>query len=735
MRKIVILFLVISSLFSFLISFRETANKQIEEMEQLDSSVGKPFTIPDDPLLNDPKEMIELIMSSSKKYKTNIFRPATNFSTNDKVEISKYVLLTQQTDYFNGIELSQGKFLSKLDTQSKNFYISTQKSKDKNQIGQIEKFGITSEITIKPLKNSFDYLPVNGTYYAEIKGKYSFEDFLKGFVNEINEKFDSTFEINDFLRTREVNDSYAKISTSSLQQYNYLILIVTLFLLIYYIVNESKTIGVLKLHGYSNLRIWFQIVGKLLIFTFCFSLLLSIICTIFLPGSTFSFIMNTIMKQIINYLIIGSLSILTYFYIRKVKVNLAIKNKKDTNSIFIFNSILKIVCSILIIVIGSSTLNQYSEVKKKQSHLDDWKVSKDYGVFNPLYIGHDIEDVNNGKPQLTNDIDNIYPILNKMGALLIDTREYEEEFIRLNSRYKGIRSIIVNDNYLKQFPVYNSEKQPISINEREKRLILLVPEKYKQQREKIIKFFKEDRKESAVAYDEEFLGRYVPKYLKEPKIHIIWTASDQKIFSFNPEVFKAEDNLIIDPIIQVVTENNSLVGDRNTILGNGSRDPLKIKLNDRDSKKTMNILEPYLKKYHLDDNLKYLVSLNQYALNEIKELHSEISSLLALAAVLAVALVLLIVQNSVIYFNKKQQKFVVYRLFGIGFFRTYKDYMTLFFILWLIQFISCIVVKRGITLNLLICIVFLLILELVTSIIALIIIERRNKIKVMKGGF
>lgn len=484
MRKIVILFLVISSLFSFLISFRETANKQIEEIEQLDSSVGKPFTIPDDPLLNDPKEMIELIMSSSKKYKTNIFRPATNFSTNDKVEISKYVLLTQQTDYFNGIELSQGKFLSKLDTQSENFYLSTHKSKDKNQIGQIEKFGITSEITIKPLKNSFDYLPVNGTYYAEIKGKYSFEDFLKGFVNEINEKFDSTFEINDFLQTREVNDSYAEISTSSLQQYNYLILIVTLFLLIYYIVNESKTIGVLKLHGYSNIRIWFQIVGKLLILTFCFSLLLSIICAIFLPGSTFSFIMNTIMKQIINYLIIGSLSILTYFYIRKVKVNLAIKNKKDTNSIFIFNSILKIVCSVLIIVIGSSTLNQYSEVKKKQSHLEDWKVSKDYGVFNPLYIGHDIEDVNNGKPQLTNDIDNIYPILNKMGALLIDTREYEEEFIRLNSRYKGIRSIVVNDNYLKQFPVYNSEKQPISINEREKRLILLVPEKYKQQRKK-----------------------------------------------------------------------------------------------------------------------------------------------------------------------------------------------------------------------------------------------------------
>ncbi|KAF1678813.1 MULTISPECIES: bacteriocin-associated integral membrane family protein [Bacillus] len=735
MRKIVILFLVISSLFSFLISFRETANKQIEEFEQLDSSVGKPFTIPDDPLLNDPKEMIELIISSSKKYKSNIFRPAINFSTNDKVEISKYVLLTQQTDYFNGLELSKGTFFSKLDTQSENLYISTENSKDKNQIGQLKIFGSTSKITIKPLKKSFDYLPVNGTYYAETKGKYSFEDFLNGFVNEVNEKFDSSFEVSDFLQNREVNDGYAEMSTSSLQQYNYLVLIVTLFLLIYYIVNESKTIGVLKLHGYSNLRIWLQIVGKLLILTFCFSLFLSIICTIFLPGSTFSFFVNTVMKLFINYLIIGLLSIITYFYIRRIKVNQAIKNKKDTNSIFIINSILKVVCSVLIIVIGSSTLNQYNEVKTKQSHLEDWKVSKDYGVFNPLYIGHDIEDVNKGKPQLTNDIDNIYPVLNKMGALLIDTREYEEEFIRLNSRYKGIRSIIVNDNYLKQFPVYNSEKQSISINEREKRLILLVPEKYKQQRKKIIKFFREDRKESAIAYDEEFLGRHVPKYLKEPEIHIIWTASGQKIFSFNPEVFKAEDNIIIDPIIQVVTENNSLVGDRNTILGNGSRDPLKIKLNDRDSKKTMNILEPYLKKYHLDDNLKYLVSLNQYALNEIKELHSEISSLLALAVVLAIALVLLIVQNSVIYFNKKQQKFIVYRLFGIGFFRTFKDYMTLFFILGLIQFISCIVVKRGITLNLLICIVFLLILELVTSIIALIIIERRNKIKVMKGGF
>ncbi|PSA89646.1 hypothetical protein C6371_17445 [Bacillus atrophaeus] len=735
MKKIVIIFLVISSLFSFLISFRETSNKQIEEFEQLDSSIGQPFTIPDDPLLNDPKEMIELIMSSSKKYNANIFRPAINFSTNDKVEIFKYILLTQRTDYFNDIELLNGRFLSNLDTQSKNYYISSQKSKNKNQIGQIEIFGSASKITIKPLKQSFDYLPVNGTYYVETTGTYSFKDFLKGFVNEINKKFDSSFEVSDFLQSGEVNDSYSGVSTSSLEQYNYLVLLVTLFLLIYYIMNESKTIGVLKLNGYSNLRIWFQIVGKLLILTFCFSLLLSILCTIFLPESTFSFFMNTVMKLIINYLIIGILSIFTYFYIRKIKVDLAIKNKKDTNSIFIFNSILKIICSILIIVIGSSTLNQYNEVKNKQSHLEDWNVSKDYGVFNPLYIGHDIEDVNNGKPQLTNNIDDIYPVLNKMGALLIDTREYEEEFIRLNSHYKGIRSIIVNNNYLKQFPVYSSEKKPISINEREKRLILLVPNKYKQHREKIINFFKEDRKESAVAYDEEFLGRHVPKYLKEPEIHIIWTASGQKIFSFNPEVFKAEDNLIVDPIIQVVTENNSLAGDRNTILGNGSRDPLKIKLTNRDSKKTLDILEPYLKKYHLDDNLKYVVSLNQYALDEINELQSEISSLLAIAAVLIVALVLLIVQNSVIYFNKKQQKFVVYRLFGIGYFRTFKDYMILFFLFWLIQFISCIVVKGGISSNLLICTVFLLILELVISIIALNIIERRNKIKVMKGGF
>lgn len=206
------------------------------------------------------------------------------------MEISKYILLTQRTDYFNDIELLNGRFLSNLDTESKNFYISSQKSKNKNQIGQLKIFGSTSKITIKPLKQSFDYLPVSGTYYVETTGTYSFKDFLKGFVNEINKKFDSSFEVSDFLQSGEVNDSYSGVSTSSLEQYNYLVLLVTLFLLIYYIVNESKTIGVLKLNGYSNLRIWFQIVGKLLILTFCFSLLLSILCTIFLPESTFSFL-------------------------------------------------------------------------------------------------------------------------------------------------------------------------------------------------------------------------------------------------------------------------------------------------------------------------------------------------------------------------------------------------------------------------------------------------------------
>ncbi|MEH7520745.1 bacteriocin-associated protein, partial [Priestia megaterium] len=162
--------------------------------------------------------------------------------------------------------------------------------------------------------------------------------------------------------------------------------------------------------------------------------------------------------------------------------------------------------------------------------------------------------------------------------------------------------------------------------------------------------------------------------LKKQKIKIIWTKNKQDIFSFNPEVFKYQNNMIKDPIIQVITENNSLNMDKSSILGNGSSDPLKIKLIRRDSDATYQKLEPQLKKLKLDDNLRHLITVDQYSLQEIHDLQKQMNTVLIVISGMLAGLLIINIQTVIVSFNKNHQKYTVNRLFGISFIKTYRPY-------------------------------------------------------------
>lgn len=248
--------------------------------------------------------------------------------------------------------------------------------------------------------------------------------------------------------------------------------------------------------------------------------------------------------------------------------------------------------------------------------------------------------------------------------------------------------------------------------------------------------------------------------MKNQQIKIIWLANNQQIFSFNPEVFPPENNVIIDPIIQVVTEKNSLCADRaNMMNGGGGSDPLKVRLIDRDTALTLKTLEPELQRLKLDDNLKYLVTVDQFMLQQIYLLQQWMNQLWLTSLGLIAGLLFLVIQNLIIFFNKYQRRFIVRRLFGADFFRTYKEYILLFSATWVLQLLICFIVNSGLLsrflelaarvssvasavkgatgsagIKLLAVAAALILIELAASVVALAIIEQRNRVKVLKGG-
>lgn len=731
MRKFLGLLLLIAYVFSFLISFQITDNEQLGIVENVENQIAKKFTLPNNSILSNPKDVYPVLNQVASDLSVNIFRPTVSYKNNN-IEISKYVLITGETSFFNFFSVKSGRNLSANETQEVNYFLSSKDTNEENQIGIIDDFGNNDAIAIYPLNQSYSYLPVYGEYFVEVSNDKLFNTFIETLTSKLNDRFNGEFTNKDFIADFKESESFDKNSNVFLNYIKYIVFIIIVIFLIYYIFNNAKSIGIMKLHGTSNIRIWFFVIGKLILFTFVLSTGLSLVISIFLANANMPFISNILINQITTLLIIILLSLISYIYISRIKVSGTIKNKKDTNGILVLNYIFKVVCVIALVFMGNYIFERYSEITQKKAVLKNWEISKEYGMFYPFEVGYDSDEVKDGLPRTTRSIDSLYPILNNMGSIFINTRDYEEMTLIQDKNFNGIRSIRVNPNYLKEFQVLKTDNSPINVAEDEINWVLLVPEKYKKNEDDILRYFKERRKEN-FNYDKGFLKSEIPNNILNQEVKIIWTKSNQEIFSFNPEVFKKENNMIIDPIIEVITEKNSLVSDRELILGNGGTDPLKVKLINGDSSHTYRTLYPKLVKLKLDDNLGYIVNIDQLVLNQIYEIGKEINNLLFISAIVLIGFLILLIQSLIVFFSKYEQKFTVYRLFGVGFFSTYKNYFLVFLMTWILQLIIWIVINKDLDFNKYL-IILLVAIELIASYITIYLLEKKNMVRVLKGG-
>ncbi|GGA49565.1 hypothetical protein GCM10007416_23320 [Kroppenstedtia guangzhouensis] len=744
MKKVVFAALMVTFFLSLVIAYEETKSMALEKMDTLEEEIATPFVIPAKDLLADPEEMYPILRETAAQSEVNLFRKGYHFRPDDQVEMIKYVLLTGETHFFDHVQLDSGRILQAKETQNSGRFLSSTQTQDKNQVGQIHHFDPGQLITIQPLKVSYESLPVEGRYYVEAENHAQFQLFLKRLSEKINTYFKSTYGYEDVSYTPadfqpEPAATTEKMHSSSMLDFypyiQYLLFLITIMLLIYYTFNMAKQVGILKMHGVTNLRIWWRIVGRLISMAVVVAALGGALLVLALRAPAF-FLYQSLLHLGQAYLILILLSLLCYVYMSTIQVSQTIKNRKDTRSIYVFNMVWKGICALILMGIGLSAMEQYAQIRDRQEQLDHWAHTKDYGVLYPVYIGNStattLEERQKEDAKNAEAMSQLYPTLNGQGALYIDASEYEEMHLLLNRNFGGIRSIMVNPNYLKVFPVNDSEGHPVQVSEKSKDWVLLVPEQYKNREKEIRDYFEsKEQRDFYVSVD------------KGQKLKILWLAEGQRIFSFNPDVFPAEQNMITDPIIHVKTENNHLFGYSGGIRGGGARDPLKVKLIDRDTALTYKKLSPKLKRLKVDDNLKRIQTVDQYVLEELRDLQQGMNITMLIMLGLAVSFLFLIVQNLLIFFHKHQQRFVVHRLFGIGFFRTYRTYFRWLIITWIALVVLGWVVNQVLGLGLVqgitdprfpMVVLSFLGIELFASVIALILIERRNKIQVIKGG-
>ncbi len=759
MKRILTVLLFLLSAVAFAITYVNTGAAQLSKMQYAATAVGQPFAISNDPRLADPEKTYAALLSAALDTQVNVFRTSVGFTSENRPQVTQYILLTSGTHVFDAFSLEKGRWLTPADTQSTNRFLSTVGSKDPSEVGILRDFGGDDLVNVRGLRAAFASLPAAGQYIVESSNPSSFGRFLNLLAQKATQREGDSakpFSAADFKASQGafqgiVDRNYARL----LNAVQYLIIFLATMLLVYKLLHGAKTAGVMKLHGFDTIRVWYEVSGRLLLIVLSISALLSVFATLFVPNATAGFLVSVLTSLASASLVMLGASLLTCLYIERIKVSDSVKNRKDIRGIFAVNTAIKTICSILLIVVGAGLWLQYSNVASERDKLGNWENTRNYGLFYPTSLGNDVIEAQTGQAGPTvAEIYRLYPVLNKMGALFIDSANYEPAALSAPTVPASIRSIQVNPNYLKAFPLRDASGQIIDIPETTSDWIVLVPAKYKARQGEILAYFQRGRtgnttQQGAYQAEKAIFDREAPPSFVHQRVKIVWMANNQQVFSFNPLVFSSKNNLITDPVIQVMTSANSLGIDRANMMTGSVGSALKVRLVGGDTASTLKMLAPTLKSLRLDDNLRYLVTMNEYVLQQLQSLEEGLRNVAIAAIALGIGMLVLVTQNLAILFYRYSRKVVVRRLFGLGFKSTYREFLLVFATIWGFQLVGALAANRmgsspfstptfsSIASDQVVFAIAatIILIELVFSIGVLIFIEKRSLIRVLKGEF
>lgn len=302
-----------------------------------------------------------------------------------------------------------------------------------------------------------------------------------------------------------------------------------------------------------------------------------------------------------------------------------------------------------------------------------WEGTRDYGVLYPLYGGDDTDDLLRFPPSTPGNTmwpafaADLYPVLDEAGALFIDSGAYEGP--ALPHMYLPRLPITVNLNYLAKYPILGEDHQPIAVDPGETAWVVAVPATYKAQQAELEAFLLKARRgdpdtEGAFQFQERMPGKPPPESLRNQEVRIVWTEPGQDVFSFNSRVNPSGGNMIVDPIVQIMTAANSLPGDR--LNGIGSPNAALKVLTGGDPAGTYAALLPTLRRLGLDDNLRQLVFANEAPLLRIDQAEAEARISRATAVTIAVVMLALGAAAAAMIVARLRRVLIVRRLHGFS---------------------------------------------------------------------
>ena len=750
LRRVLIVLLVVLSGLQVATTVAATVDGERNRMQNAAAEVGSTFAIPADPTLADPQPVYAALRDASTKAGVNVFRTSIGYDRDDAPVVTQYLLLTEPTEFYTAFVVERGSVLSPQQTLAGRDFLSTADSGDAAQTGLIRHLPWGATVTVRPLEQAFESVPTAGTYYVECAHRSACEAFQANLVNALNSLVDgSGFTPESFAQSSQgvpgIQDNYFAI----LLGITYLLVVFIVILVVYRQLYEAKRAAVLRLHGASVVAIWFRISGLPIAVTLASAGAVAIGAVLLLPG-----VSSELVSQLVALLartagIVLVASLLTCFYIDGIRIAEAIKNRKDTRLLLVVSTVLKSLFATLLIVTGAGLWGQFTDARAQEAKLGGWNDTANYAIFYPTSVGNDLGDVQTGGPGPTPaEAYDLYEALNSRGALYVDSTAFEPAALAQPLPAGGVRSLVVNPNFLAAYPVLDDTGAAVAVDEKTTDWIVLAPESLRSDSARLTAFFEQQR--AAVPEAERAVfHRPVSDAVASQKVRIVWIADGQSVFSFNPVVAPDDANTVPDPVIQVLTTANSAGIDRANAISGGIDAGLKVRIEGAGAAETLHALQPQLHALKLDDNLLHLVTLDDYALVQLQFLRQGIANIAVVAGSLLVVLLVLAVQNLTLVFERFSRRVVVRRIFGHSFVSRYREFVTLFASIAVTQLAGAALLNlAGVTpfatsstsatapfATVLGVAAAVVLVEFAVSVAALSIIERRRISSVLKGEF
>lgn len=634
----------------------------------------------------DKEDLLVGFQKLKDQYHISIIRTDYSFENNEQL-IKKSGVFSD--DYFekSNIDLYSGEYPIK-----ENEMIASFETGNDQQVGMIRDLFGDQKMIVQSLEYEFSSsgITVNGEY------RIVFEDISDHeIINSVKGEISNLTGLDQAELFEGDSGSRTSAGTAYLITLILIVAVVAIFSLtnVFYPITKLKEIGVMKLLGYSNHRIWTELNASVVVIPVIFTAITIIVQAFMIHHINIAYLLNLCIFQLIITLVSIAISLIMLIIIKRLKVSQILKKFFNFKISLYSSYILKFLVFVGLVFAIPYMVMEVNRYIDERSMKASYEEQADYlTLANFDFIGNEINGyMGSGEDILGSKLIDMFKELeNTANAQYVSTMTIKPNTKENKGFYAELGTFnedeyvfsIVNKNYLNRVG-YQFEKPIDKYFSND--LTILIPMRYKSESiEQLVK------NQAVSIYFTEYVENQ-DQWSQLPISIQYYQENNKKIFSERLDRASIDHGMISDPIF--ICQSTEYLTTKNSLITNSAiSNPVRI----LDTDENRDAISKAIINHSLDNNnLEFSNMLNSGFAEQVSI--SQTSTLVWFGIITLALLVSVLASYyiSLIILVSKRQMILVSRLLGHSFFARYENEIFYFVSIYIFCFLELLMLSSG----------------------------------------